>query len=114
MSYEIKDLAGLGEIVGHIKELILKLIEVWATRDEGKLKKQRMRLENAREFLELSEKYRLTPERLNEYITLANDSSATFVNQAGLNVDHTVNIRRMSKELPSIEDHRRIGQIPQK
>lgn len=82
MSYEIKDLAGLGEIVGHVKELILKLIEVWATRDEGKLKKQRMKLENTREFLELAEKYKLTPQQLNEYVTFANDSSDTFINQA--------------------------------
>ena len=80
MSYEIKDLAGLGEIVGHAKELILKLIEVWATWDEGKLKKQRMRLENTREFLELAEKYKLTPQQLNEYAAFANDSSDTFIN----------------------------------
>jgi hypothetical protein len=109
MSHEIKDLAGLGEIVGHIKELILKLIEVWAARDEEKLKKQRMKLENTREFLKLTEKYRLTSEQLNEYITLANDSSATFVNQAELNVDHTVDTRQMGKGLPSIGDHRRLG-----
>ena len=75
VSHDIKDIVGLGEIIGHVKELILKLIELWVARDERKLKLRRLQLANAREFLELAGQHNLTPERLNNYIALVNDHS---------------------------------------
>jgi|ERR1041385_2298379 hypothetical protein len=70
----IKDIVGLGEIVGHIKDFIIKLIEILSTRSERKLKMRRLKLENTSEFLRLAEMHNLTPEQLSSYIALANDN----------------------------------------
>ncbi len=56
-----KDLAGLGEVVGHLKDFILRLIELYASRRQRHLENelweeeiQAKRLENAKSFVELA------------------------------------------------------------
>jgi len=49
-----KDLAGLGDIVGHIMEFIFRLIEHRSRREKRKLENDRLRIENAREFVQLA------------------------------------------------------------
>lgn len=48
------DLAGLGTIIGHLKDLLLKLIELAATREERKLENQKRRIEIAREYVNVA------------------------------------------------------------
>lgn len=81
----------------------MTLIEIRTARDERKIKKRRMKLDTTREFLELAEKYNLTPEQLNNYITLANDNSVTLSDQAGLASDCSVKVKsQIIEHLPSI------------
>jgi hypothetical protein len=101
VSRDIKDIAGLGEIIGHIKDLILKLIEMWAARDERNLKKRRLELENTREFLELAERYNLTPEQLNNYVNLAKGDSIRLTDQTGFDCGLKIKSRSI-KHLPAI------------
>ncbi|MGN7100335.1 hypothetical protein ACTHR6_01915 [Ralstonia holmesii] len=42
----IKDLAGIGEIIGHVKDLLLHLIDLWSTRRQRSLENERRELEN--------------------------------------------------------------------
>lgn len=56
-----KDLAGLGEVVGHLKDFILRLIELYASRRQRHLENelreeaiQAKRLENAKNLVELA------------------------------------------------------------
>jgi hypothetical protein len=60
----IQDLVGVGEIVGHIKEFILKIIENISSRRERELKNTQLELENARQFLQLRKDYDLNEEEL--------------------------------------------------
>ncbi|MCA9306425.1 MAG: hypothetical protein KDA16_07820 [Phycisphaerales bacterium] len=55
-----KDLAGLGEIVGHIKDFTLRLIEHFSSRksrnlnnEEHEIRNQSLRIQNARDFVAL-------------------------------------------------------------
>jgi hypothetical protein len=55
-----KDLLGLGEVIGHVKDFLLKLIDWKLTarqrqleNEERELKNQRLRIENAKEFVAL-------------------------------------------------------------
>lgn len=58
----IKDLAGIGEIVGHVKDLLIHLIDHWSTRRQRDLENNRRELENqqlqveiAKQFVELAD-----------------------------------------------------------
>jgi len=69
--FNVKDVAGLGEVVGHVKDFLLKIIDTISAREERKLRNESLRLENTMKFLEMAEKYNLTPERLKYYETFA-------------------------------------------
>jgi hypothetical protein len=73
----IKDIAGLGEIVGHIKDFLLKIIETRSAREERRLRNESLRLKNTFKFLALAKKYNLTPEELKYYKGLANGGQDT-------------------------------------
>lgn len=70
--FNVKDVAGLGEVVGHLKDLLLKIIETISTREERKLRNEHLRLENTSKFLDIARKHDLSPERLKYYEELAN------------------------------------------
>jgi HAMP domain-containing protein len=53
----IKDLAGIGEIVGHLKDLLVKLIEHWSTRQQRSLENQRRELENQQLQVEIAKQF---------------------------------------------------------
>lgn len=42
----LKDLLGVGEIVGHVKDLLIRLIDLWSTRRQRSLEDDRRALEN--------------------------------------------------------------------
>ena len=44
----MQDLAGFGAIVGHLKELIVKILDLITTRERRRLENDALRIENAR------------------------------------------------------------------
>lgn len=52
-----KDLVGLGEIVGHLKDLLLRLIELWTTKDQRALENEHRRLANQQLQVEITRQY---------------------------------------------------------
>lgn len=48
-----QDVAGVGVIVGHIKDFILQIIENMTNRKRRRLENRQLEIENARKFLEL-------------------------------------------------------------
>ncbi|HYX71480.1 MAG TPA: hypothetical protein VE732_01810 [Nitrososphaera sp.] len=60
----IQDIAGVGVIVGHVKDFILKIIENVSSRRERELRNTELEIENARRFLQLRRDYNLTEEEL--------------------------------------------------
>jgi HAMP domain-containing protein len=53
----IKDLAGIGEIVGHLKDLLVRLIEYWSTRRQRELENNRRELENQQLQVEVAKQF---------------------------------------------------------
>lgn len=53
----IKDLAGIGEIVGHVKDLLVRLIEHWSTRRQRSLENERRELENQQLQVEIAKQF---------------------------------------------------------
>lgn len=53
----IKDLVGVGEIVGHVKDLLLRLIEHWSTRRQRSLENERRELENRQLQVEIAKQF---------------------------------------------------------
>jgi HAMP domain-containing protein len=53
----IKDLAGVGEIVGHVKDLLVRLIDHWSTRRQRKLENDRRELENQQLQVEITKQF---------------------------------------------------------
>jgi hypothetical protein len=81
MPREIKDIAGLGELAGHIKDLIVKIIEHRSHRVERHLRNERLRLQNARTFLQMASDFNMTPKDLKSCIHLANQPNLIVGNQ---------------------------------
>jgi HAMP domain-containing protein len=53
----IKDLVGIGEIVGHVKDLLVRLIEHWSTRRQRSLENERRELENQQLQVEIAKQF---------------------------------------------------------
>jgi hypothetical protein len=69
----LKDLAGVGEVIGHLKDFLLRLIELAVTspqrqleNDERELNNQRLRLENARLFVQVGRDIGLSEHELRQ------------------------------------------------
>ncbi len=67
----IKDLVGAGEVVGHIKDFIVFLVEHLRSRkarqlenEEHRLRNDAMRLENAHRFIAMKREFDLTPSEM--------------------------------------------------
>jgi hypothetical protein len=73
--FNVKDVVGLGEVVGHVKDLLLKIIEIVSAREERRLRNEALRLDNTRKFLDTAKEHHLSPERLKYYEELANGSA---------------------------------------
>jgi hypothetical protein len=65
-SLGFKDLTGIGEIVGHIKDFILKLIELVISSEKRREDHKKSRLELAKEFVKIAQElgYTRTEQRL--------------------------------------------------
>jgi HAMP domain-containing protein len=53
----IKDLVGIGEIVGHVKDFLVRLIEHWSTRRQRALENERRELENRQLQVEIAKQF---------------------------------------------------------
>ncbi|HVT39611.1 MAG TPA: hypothetical protein VHE78_11240 [Gemmatimonadaceae bacterium] len=53
----IKDLAGIGEIIGHVKDLLVRLIEHWSTRRQRSLENEHRELENQQLQVEIAKQF---------------------------------------------------------
>ena len=53
----IQDLAGVGEIVGHVKDLLVRLIEHWLARRQRLLENERRELENQQLQVEIAKQF---------------------------------------------------------
>jgi hypothetical protein len=64
----IQDLAGLGVIVGHIKDIILKLIDLAASRDERRLRNSKLEIEILREKVKIAKEVGYTDAQIRNYL----------------------------------------------
>ncbi|ALA59537.1 hypothetical protein [Nitrospira moscoviensis] len=71
----IKDLIGVGEIIGHLKDLLIRLIEHWSTRRQRSLENERRELENqqlqveiARQFVGLAQELGYTKKEMRQLV----------------------------------------------
>lgn len=81
-----KDLAGVGEIVRHIKDFVFSIIEHRALRrrrqleDERKdLENERLRIENARKFVQLAKECGYTESETRKLMAWVDDRQGTFI-----------------------------------
>ena len=81
-----KDLAGLGEIVGHVKDFVLKLIEHKSMKrqrelenEERELKNQQLRIENARNFVSLARACGYSKTEMRGLITFVDERQQTLI-----------------------------------
>ena len=81
-----KDLAGFGEIVGHLKDFLLRIIELCVDRrkrnlenDERELRNQSLRINNARDFLGLSRDYGYSETETRRLVSIVDERQETFV-----------------------------------
>jgi hypothetical protein len=73
MPSHVKDLAGLGEIIGHLTRIILKLIDCWTKREEQRHRNRQMELHNVRDWLQIARDFGLSVEELKSREALLNE-----------------------------------------
>lgn len=81
-----KDLAGFGEIIGHIKDFSLKLIEHFSNKrsrdlkdDEQELRNQSLRIQNAREFVSLARECGFDEPQIRELVHLVDGKQEPLI-----------------------------------
>lgn len=74
----VQDLAGLGELIGHLKEFFLKIIDNLSNRSERSIKNRELELRNTQTFLEIREKYKLSSQELIELTEIVNNRQQFF------------------------------------
>ncbi len=82
----LKDLVGLGEITGHVKDFIIALLDRWLNRrqrklenDERVLRNDQLRIENARQFVQLAREVGYSDQELRTLIRWVDDRQETFI-----------------------------------
>jgi len=78
-----QDVAGIGIIVGHLKDFILKIIENVSGRKRRQLIDKQLEIENARKFLQLADDYNLTDEEVAFLIEAVNERQRTIARLVG-------------------------------
>jgi hypothetical protein len=85
-----KDLAGFGEIVGHLKDFILKIIEHFSSRrgrnledEEQELKNQALRIQNARDFVSLAKECGFEESEVRRLVYLVDEKQTSLVRLVG-------------------------------
>jgi HAMP domain-containing protein len=53
----VKDVAGIGEIIGHLKDLLVRIIELWSTGRQRNLENERRELENEQLQIQIAKDY---------------------------------------------------------
>ena len=84
----ISDLAGIGEIVGHVKDLLMRLIEYWSTRRQRALENKHRELENrqlqieiAQEFVGLAQQLGYTKREMRQLVASVVEEQRPIVQQ---------------------------------
>lgn len=85
-----KDLAGFGEIVGHLKDFILKLVEYHGDKrkrelnnEEQELKNQALRIENARKYVSLARECGFEERELRKLVILVDEKQEPLITLIG-------------------------------
>jgi hypothetical protein len=81
-----KDLAGVGEITGHLKDFLVVLLDRWLNRkqrklqdDEREIRNEGLRIENARQFVQLAKDAGYSEQDLRGLIRFVDDRQETFI-----------------------------------
>lgn len=74
----VQDLAGIGVIVGHIKDLVLRLIDLAASKEERKLKNRRLELDNLREQIQIAKEVGYTDKEIKNLLGWAKKRQKTI------------------------------------
>ena len=75
----LQDIAGFGLIIGHIKDMVLRIIETRDQRYLKHLKEEDLKLENTRKFLQIAADFDLSVEELKFYASWINARQNTFI-----------------------------------
>lgn len=82
----IKDLVGIGAIVGHVKDFVLEIIRIRIDKEkrtleneERRLKNQQLRIENARKYVELAEKMGYPKTVVRQMVKLVDDRQGLLI-----------------------------------
>jgi hypothetical protein len=74
----VQDLAGIGVIVGHIKDLVLRLVDLAASREERRLKNRRLEIENLREQIHIAKEIGFTDKEIRNLLGWAKKRQRTI------------------------------------
>jgi len=74
----LQDLAGIGVVVGHIKDLALRLIDVAASKDERRLKNERLEIENLKERIKIAKDLGFTDKEIKNVLGWAKKRQKTI------------------------------------
>jgi hypothetical protein len=73
-----QDLAGIGVIIGHIKDFILRLIELHVSKEERRLKNERLEIENLSERIKIAKEVGFTDKEIRNALGWAKKRQKTI------------------------------------
>lgn len=104
------DVLGLGQIIGHVKDLVVKLIDHFSSRElrqlgteKARLENDRLRLTNAREFVSLAKELGYTDGELQAIVNWVDERQQTVVDLAGSGKLIGAKLLLRSRALPATE-----------
>jgi len=81
-----KDLTGLGEVIGHVKDFLIRIIELWCDRDKRRLENEKteaeiesIRIENAKQFVALAKDCGYSEAELRRITRWVDDRQETII-----------------------------------
>lgn len=74
----VQDLAGIGVIVGHVKDLVLRLIDLAASRKERRLKNERLEIDNLSERIKIAKEVGYTDKEIRNMLGWAKKRQKTI------------------------------------
>lgn len=97
-----QDLAGIGVIVGHIKDLVIKLIDLAATREERRLKNKRLEIDILHEQIQIAKEVGYTDKEIKNMLGWAKKRQKTIYSLIADGKIQSVSERRLesNEEVP--------------
>jgi hypothetical protein len=81
-----KDLTGIGDVIGHVKDFVVRVIELWCDREKRRLENEKtkteiegMRIENAKQFVSLAKECGHTEAELRRMTRWVDDRQETII-----------------------------------